>query len=80
MYQRYYNSYEKKAQQIKAETAAKHEEIKEPAKLPEKRGVEIKNDDLLLLGLIFFLWKEGKADKMLLLALGYIFVSGFYND
>lgn len=37
----------------------------------------LKNDDLLLLGLIFILLKEGIADKTLIFALVFIFISGF---
>ena len=76
MYRRYYNEYEKKAQQIKSETAPQptKSEIKPP--LPEK-SASFRYDDILILGLIFFLLKEGNADKMLLLALGFIFISGF---
>ena len=78
MYQRYYNGYEKKAQQIKAEAAGRVEEKREEVKLCETKKMQtLKNDDLLLLGLIFFLMREGKADKMLLIALGYIFISEF---
>ena len=77
MYQRYYNGYEKKAQQIKAEVM-ENTAIKEDAgEITVKKHHTYKNDDLLLLGLIFFLLKEGKADKMLILALGYIFISEF---
>lgn len=37
----------------------------------------LKNDDILLLGLIFILLKEGIADKTLIFALVFIFISGF---
>ncbi len=37
----------------------------------------LKAEDLLLLGLILFLLKEGTADKTLIFALVFIFLSGF---
>lgn len=43
--------------------------------LPELLS-SIKKDDLVLLGLILFLIGDGCEDKELLLALGFLFVSG----
>lgn len=47
----------------------KEEEIKELKKL--------KNDDILLLGIIILLLSDSKSDKLLLLALGYLFISSY---
>ena len=75
MYRRYYNEYEKKAQELKKVAPPVPKETPEEKPLPQKYA--LRYDDILILGLIFFLIKEGNADKMLILALGFIFISGF---
>ena len=37
----------------------------------------LKNDDILLLGVIFLLISDSKGDKLLLIALGYLFISSY---
>lgn len=83
MYRRYYNEYERRAEELRKkesvppppETAVccsgSAEEI---PNTPFLNGIHA--DDLILLGLIVFLIREGKCDKTLIFALFFIFMNG----
>lgn len=44
-----------------------------------KETKNLKSDDILLLGVIFLLISDSKSDKLLLIALGYLFISSYIN-
>lgn len=91
MYRKYYNEYEKKAEQIRKGTV----DVKppEPVSVPaidvktETENKSVQNifggllekfavDDIILLVVIIMLLQEENKDKMLLIILGYLFISG----
>lgn len=83
MYRRYYNEYERRAEELrKKESAPPTSEnavssvdaAAEAPKLPSLGAIHA--DDLLLLGLTLFLLREGKCDKTLIFALFFIFMNG----
>ena len=84
MYRKYYSEYEKRAEELRRgvsvpqsaapEPQEKHETVKKP---PLPLPFDMKTDDILLLALIFFLMREKNCDKTVILALGFIFLSGF---
>lgn len=50
-----------------------------PAPPPEKEHIKpvLKNDDILLLCVLYIVLKEGKSNNLLIFALIFIFLSGF---
>ena len=85
MYRKYYSEYEKRAEEMRRGVPTpqnapspmpqeKHEINKKP---PLPLPFDMKTDDILLLALIFFLIREKNCDKTVILALGFIFLSGF---
>ena len=87
MYRKYYSEYEKRAEEMHrgvpetGKAADKNlpsapEEAKSAPPLPFS-FMNFKSDDILLLALIFFLMREKNTDKAIILALAYIFISGF---
>lgn len=91
MYRRYYNEYERRAQEIRrAADLVEASPVKAPSEKPAAKPAAlpfsiakpkfldgIRLDDILLGALIFFLLKEEETDKTLILALAFIFLSGF---
>ncbi|MBO4896771.1 MAG: hypothetical protein J5590_00555 [Clostridia bacterium] len=82
MYRKYYSEYEKRAEEMRhgiptqqnaPSPHEKHEINKKPIPLP----FDMKTDDILLLAVIFFLMREKNCDKTVILALAFIFISGF---
>ena len=53
------------------ETIIKHDIVKEKTSLFKN----INNDDLLILGLIFLLLSDSNDDMLMIIALGYLFIS-----
>lgn len=53
----------------------------EPPKKPEQKGLlgmlsNLKTDDFLLLGIILLLLTDDNTDELLVIVLGYLFISG----
>ena len=87
MYRKYYSEYEKRAEEMRRnlpDFEGKSVEVKAPAAIKEPKSLPLpfpisnfRSDDILLLALIFFLMREKNNDKMIILALLFIFISGF---
>ena len=63
-----------KEEEIKKETEFCEQKEKKPTQIKSVLN-SFKSDDLLLLGLIFLLLSDSDTDILLLIALGYIFLS-----
>ena len=85
MYKKYYNEYEKRAEALRQHTGVYEAPPAEPTQtaLPQKKSPQEpfllgqRQDDILLGALIIFMLSEKKADMKLILALAFIFLSGF---
>lgn len=81
MYRNYYNEYARRAEEIKSAVQEAPKDVPAPPEKKNKKPVNsflgLKGDDILLGALILFLMREEKADKTLILALVFIFMSDF---
>ena len=89
MYRKYYNEYEKKAEQIRKEATRiqpveQHRPVYTEPVISDSKGSTFSGffekfnpDDIILLAVIFVLMQEQNKDKVLLIILGYLFISGF---
>lgn len=62
------------------DVAENTENRKRPPSLLKTIGSRIHMDEIIILGLIFILMNEGVEDELLLIALVYLFISGFGRD